>query len=431
MSHKIADVRARQILDSRGNPTVEADVVLSSGIEGRASVPSGASTGVFEVHEWRDNDVDYYRGKSVEGAVDHIKGEIRNVLLGVDSINQVHIDNLLIDLDSSEGKSRLGANSLLAVSLAVSRAAAKASNLSLVRYIGGCGLMRLPVPLMNIINGGVHADNGLPFQEMMIVPICGQSFSEALHCGVLVFHSLREKLHEIGLSCTVGDEGGFAPHLSGIEQGLELLVDAIYLAGFDPGEDVCIALDCASSQFYSDGYYKIFNEFMNSDDFSSYLDNLCSCFPIVSIEDGMAEDDWSGWQLLTKRLGDRVQLVGDDLFVTQSSFLRKGVETKSANAILIKPNQVGTLTETFETFFLASRSGYGTVISHRSGETSDSFIADLSVAWSAGQIKTGAPCRSDRTSKYNQLIRIEEELGRGCYFSGKDMFKDLDVSEGD
>ncbi|CUT16985.1 MULTISPECIES: phosphopyruvate hydratase [Candidatus Ichthyocystis] len=422
MPHKIADVRARQILDSRGNPTVEADVVLDSGIVGRASVPSGASTGIFEACEWRDGDMNYYQGKSVQGAVEHIRGEIRDALLGMDPSCQVHIDRLLVDLDHSKGKARLGANALLAISLAVSRAAAAASNLPLTRYIGGCGLMQLPVPLMNIINGGVHADNGLPFQEMMIVPVCGDYFRDALHCGVLIFQSLKTKLREIGLSFMVGDEGGFAPHLSSIEQGLSLLMDAMHLAGFEPGRDVWIALDCASSQFFSDCRYKISGDELSSSDFSSYLVDLCGKFPIVSIEDGMAESDWEGWQLLTQRLGDTVQLVGDDLFVTQASFLRRGIDTHSANAILLKLNQVGTLTETFETFFLARRSGYGTVVSHRSGETSDSFIADLSVAWSAGQIKAGAPCRADRTSKYNQLIRIEEDLGESCYFSGKTAF---------
>ncbi len=420
----IVDVVGREILDSRGNPTVEADVLLESGVMGRAAVPSGASTGSREAIELRDGDKSRYLGKGVLKAVEHVNTEICEALLGLDAEDQAFIDKTMIDLDGTENKSRLGANAMLAVSMATARAAAEQSGLPLYRYLGGAGPMALPVPMMNIINGGAHANNSIDMQEFMIIPVGATSFREALRYGAEVFHTLKKLLDGKGMTTTVGDEGGFAPNLESNETALKLIVEAIEKAGFMPGTDVAIGVDCASSEFYKDGLYHIESEGLklNSAQFADYLAAWCDKYPIVSIEDGMAENDWDGWAGLTQKLTKNIQLVGDDLFVTNAKILREGIQKNIANSILIKVNQIGTLSETFEAIETAKRAGYTSVISHRSGETEDSTIADLAVATNALQIKTGSLSRSDRMAKYNQLLRIEEELGGMASYPGRDAF---------
>jgi enolase len=423
----IVDVVAREILDSRGNPTVEADVLIESGVMGRASVPSGASTGSREALELRDKDNNRYGGKGVLQAVENINTEISEAIMGLDAQEQSFIDHTLIDLDGTETKSRLGANALLAVSMAVAKAAAEESGLPLYRYFGGSGPMQMPVPMMNVINGGAHANNSLDMQEFMIVPVGMQSFREALRCGAEVFHALKKLLESKGLSTTVGDEGGFAPNLQNHEMAIQYILEAVDKAGYQPGADVVIALDCASSEFYKDGKYKLDGEGLelSAGGFADFLANWTEKFPIISIEDGMAESDWEGWRGLTERLGKRVQLVGDDLFVTNTKILREGIQLGIANSILIKVNQIGTLTETFAAIEMAKRAGYTSVISHRSGETEDTTIADIAVGTNALQIKTGSLSRSDRIAKYNQLLRIEEDLGDAVSYPGRDAFYQL------
>jgi len=416
----IVDVVAREILDSRGNPTVEADVLLESGMMGRAAVPSGASTGSREAIELRDGDKARYGGRGVLKAVEFVNTEISEAIVGLDASEQAFIDRTLIDLDGTENKSRLGANALLAVSMAVARAAAEESGLPLYRYFGGMGGMRMPVPLMNVINGGAHANNNLDFQEMMIVPVGAQSFREALRCGAEVFHKLKAIIDAKGMPTSVGDEGGFAPDLDSHAAALDLIVEAIDRAGYKAGRDVVLALDCAASEFFKDGVYVLEKKKLSSAQLIDYLADLAGRYPIVSIEDGLAEGDWAGWKTLTERLGRKIQLVGDDLFVTNPRIIREGIQQGVANAVLIKVNQIGTLTETLEAIELAKRAGYGTVISHRSGETEDSTIADLAVGTNALQIKTGSLSRSDRTAKYNQLLRIEEDLGDAASYPGRE-----------
>ncbi len=420
----VVDVVAREILDSRGNPTVECDVLLESGVMGRAAVPSGASTGSREAIELRDHDESRYLGKGVMQAVEHINSEIAEAIIGLDAQEQVFIDQTLIQLDATENKSRLGANALLAVSMAVAKAAAEESGLPLYRYFGGSGPMQMPVPMMNIINGGEHANNSLDFQEFMILPVSQNSFREALRCGAEVFHALKKLLDKKGFSTAVGDEGGFAPNLSSHSEGLQLVVQAIEAAGYVPGEDVLIGLDCAASEFYKDGKYHLAGENLQltSAQLVDYLANLADSFPIVSIEDGMAEGDWDGWKLLTERLGKTVQIVGDDVFVTNTKIFKEGIKQGVANSILIKINQIGTLSETFAAIEMAKRAGYTAVVSHRSGETEDSTIADIAVGLNALQIKTGSLSRSDRMAKYNQLLRIEEDLGDTATYPGRDAF---------
>ena len=423
----IVDVVAREILDSRGNPTVEADVLLESGAMGRAAVPSGASTGSREAIELRDGDAKRYGGKGVLKAVESVNTEISEAIVGLDASEQAFIDRTLCDLDGTENKSRLGANATLAVSMAAAKAAAEESGLPLYRYFGGSGPMQMPVPLMNVINGGVHANNNLDMQEFMIVPAGMTSFREALRCGSEVFNSLKKIINSKNMPTSVGDEGGFAPNLPTHAAAIELILEAIDKAGYAAGQDVLIALDCASSEFHKDGKYVLESEnlSLSAQEFTDYLAVLADKYPIVSIEDGMAEADWAGWKLLTARLGNKVQLVGDDLFVTDTKILREGVKQGAANAILIKVNQIGTLSETFAAVELAKRSAYGTVISHRSGETEDTTIADIAVGLNALQIKTGSLSRSDRTAKYNQLLRIEEDLGESVSYPGKDAFLQL------
>jgi enolase len=423
----IVDVVAREILDSRGNPTVEADVLIESGVMGRAAVPSGASTGSREALELRDKDATRYGGKGVLRAVEHINTEVSEAIMGLDAQEQSFIDKTLLDLDGTENKSRLGANALLAVSMAVAKAAADESGLPLYRYFGGSAAMQMPVPMMNVINGGAHANNSLDIQEFMIVPVGALSFRESLRCGAEVFHALKKLLDEKGMSTTVGDEGGFAPNLPSNEAALTLILEAIDKAGYQPGADVLLALDCASSEFYKDGRYVLGAENLKlaSAEFTDYLANLVDKYPIVSIEDGMAESDWDGWKTLTDRLGRKVQLVGDDLFVTNTKILREGIQLGIANSILIKVNQIGTLTETFAAIEMAKRAGYTAVISHRSGETEDTTIADIAVGMNALQIKTGSLSRSDRVAKYNQLLRIEEDLGDAVSYPGRDAFYQL------
>jgi enolase len=418
----IVDVVAREILDSRGNPTVEADVLLESGVMGRAAVPSGASTGSREAIELRDGDKGRYGGKGVLKAVEFVNTEISEAIVGLDATEQAFIDKTLIELDGSENKSRVGANSLLAVSMAAAKAAAEESGLPLYRYFGGSGAMQMPVPLMNVINGGAHANNSLDLQEFMIVPVGAQSFREALRCGSEVFQALRKIIDSKGMSTAVGDEGGFAPDLPTHAAALDLLVESIGRAGYNAGQDVMLALDCAASEFYRDGTYVLDseNKKLSSGQFCDYLSELAARYPIVSIEDGMAENDWEGWKLLTNKLGRKLQLVGDDIFVTSTRLLREGIRRGVANSILIKVNQIGTLTETFAAIELAKRSAYGTVISHRSGETEDTTIADIAVGTSALQIKTGSLSRSDRVAKYNQLLRIEEDLGDSVSYPGRE-----------
>jgi len=423
----IVDVIAREILDSRGNPTIEADVLLESGVLGRAAVPSGASTGSREAIELRDGDSGRYGGKGVLKAVEHVNTEICEAVIGVDATEQSFVDKTLIDLDGTENKSRLGANAVLAVSLAVAKAAAEESGLPLHRYLGGAGAMSMPVPMMNVINGGAHADNSLDFQEFMVVPVGFSSFREALRCGTEVFHALKKLLTDRGLSTAVGDEGGFAPRLPKHEAAIKMILEAIEAAGYQPGEQVALALDCASSEFFEDGEYTLAAEglSMTAERFVDFLNGWVEKYPIISIEDGMAEDDWDGWKLLTKRLGKKVQLVGDDLFVTNTRFIRQGIEKGVANSVLIKVNQIGTLTETFAAIEMAKRSGYTSVVSHRSGETEDTTIADIAVASNALQIKCGALSRSDRLAKYNQLLRIEEDLGDTANYPGRGAFYQL------
>ena len=423
----IVDVVAREILDSRGNPTVEADVLLESGVMGRAAVPSGASTGTREANELRDGDKQRYLGKGVLHAVEHVNTEISEAIMGLDATEQSFIDKTLIELDGTENKSRLGANALLAVSMAVAKAAADECGLPLYRYFGGAGRMQMPVPMMNIINGGAHANNSLDMQEFMIVPIGAQSFRDALRCGAEVFHALKNLLQKRGMPTTVGDEGGFAPNLPSHEAALQLCMEAIDLAGYQAGQDVLLALDCASSEFYKDGRYLLESEGLqlSSGQFTDYLAALADKYPIISIEDGMAENDWDGWKILTERLGKKIQLVGDDIFVTTTSSLREGIAEGVANSILIKVNQIGTLTETFAAIEMAKRAGYTAVISHRSGETEDTIIADIAVGANTLQIKTGSLSRSDRVAKYNQLLRIEEDLGDTAGYPGRDAFYQL------
>jgi enolase len=421
----IVDVVAREILDSRGNPTIEADVLLESGMMGRAAVPSGASTGTREAVELRDGDKGRYGGKGVLKAVENVNTEISEAIVGLDASEQAFVDRTLIDLDGTDNKSRLGANAILAVSMATAKAAAEESGLPLYRYFGGSGPMRMPVPMMNVINGGAHANNRLDFQEFMVVPVAAQSFKEALRCGAEIFQSLKKLIDARGMSTAVGDEGGFAPaDLATHAAAIELIVEAIGKAGYRAGDDVVLALDCAASEFFKDGTYVLEseNKRLSSAQFADYLGELAGRFPIVSIEDGMAENDWEGWKTLTGRLGKKLQLVGDDLFVTNPRILREGIEQGAANSILIKVNQIGTLTETFAAIELAKRAAYGTVLSHRSGETEDTTIADIAVGANALQIKTGSLSRSDRVAKYNQLLRIEEDLGDSVDYPGREAF---------
>ena len=423
----IVDVIAREILDSRGNPTVEADVLLESGVMGRAAVPSGASTGTKEAVELRDGDKQRYLGKGVLKAVEFVNTEIAEAIIGLDAMEQAFIDQTMIELDGTENKSRLGANAILAVSMAVAKASAEESGLPLYRYLGGASRMEMPVPMMNIINGGAHATGGADIQEFMIVPVGSQSFREALRCGAEIFHHLKAILHHKGLSTTVGDEGGFAPSLGSNEAALKVIVEAIEAAGYVPGADVAIAMDPAASEFYKDGKYHLKADGLTLssaqivDMYASWVDK----YPIISIEDGMSEHDWAGWKLLTDRLGKSTQLVGDDVFVTNTKILSEGIKQGIANSILIKINQIGTLTETFAAIEMAKRAGYTAVISHRSGETEDTTIADLAVATNALQIKTGSLSRSDRMAKYNQLLRIEEDLGDSASYPGRNAFYQL------
>ncbi len=423
----IVDVVAREILDSRGNPTVEADVLIESGVMGRAAVPSGASTGSREALEMRDQDATRYGGKGVLKAVENINTEISEAIMGLDAQEQSFIDRALIDLDGTENKSRLGANALLAVSMAVAKAAAEESGLPLYRYFGGSGAMQMPVPMMNVVNGGAHANNSLDIQEFMIVPIGAQSFREALRCGAEVFQALKKIIDANGMPTSVGDEGGFAPNLPSHEAAIQLILEAIDKAGYQSGPDVVIALDCAASEFFKDGRYVLEGEGLelSAKEFTDYLATWVDKYPIISIEDGMAESDWDGWKTLTARLGKKIQLVGDDLFVTNTSILKEGINLGVANSILIKVNQIGTLTETFAAIEMAKRAGYTAVISHRSGETEDTTISDIAVGTNALQIKTGSLSRSDRIAKYNQLLRIEEDLGGGLTYPGRDAFYQL------
>ena len=420
----IVDVIAREILDSRGNPTVEADVLLESGVMGRAAAPSGASTGSREAIELRDGDKSRYLGKGVMKAVENVNTEICEAIIGVDATEQGFIDKTLNDLDGTDNKSRLGANAILAVSMAVAKAAAEESGLPLHRYLGGAGPMAMPVPMMNVINGGAHADNPLDMQEFMIVPLSAPSFKEALRYGAEVFHTLKKLLHDRGFATAVGDEGGFAPRLPKHEDAIKFVIEAIEAAGYRAGEDIALALDCASSEFYADGEYKLMSEgaSLKSAELVDYLAAWVDKYPIISIEDGMAESDWDGWKLLTDRLGDRVQLVGDDLFVTNTRYIKQGIELGVANSVLIKVNQIGTLTETLAAIEMARRARYTAVVSHRSGETEDTTIADIAVATNALQIKTGSLSRSDRLAKYNQLLRIEEDLGDATSYPGRSAF---------
>jgi enolase len=422
---EIVDIIAREVLDSRGNPTVEAEVFTELGAMGRAAVPSGASTGSREAIELRDGDKSRYLGKGVLKAVSHVNEEIADALVGMEVTDQTLIDQIMIELDGTDNKARLGANAMLAVSLATARAAAEECGLPLYRYLGGPAAMTLPVPMMNVINGGAHANNGLDMQEFMIIPLGAPTFSEAMRYGVEVFHSLKSLIDADGMSTTVGDEGGFAPRLSSNEAGLGLIMRAIEKAGYRPGEQIAIGLDCASSEFYRDGKYHLHaeNKVLDSGEFAAYLEDWVKRYPIISIEDGMSEADWAGWKHLTDTLGGRVQLVGDDIFVTNPRILKEGIEKGIANSILIKINQIGTLSETLAAVEMAKRARYTNVISHRSGETEDTVIADIAVGTNAGQIKTGSLSRSDRLAKYNQLLRIEQELGSVAHFSGREIFQ--------
>lgn len=414
MSTIIADIHAREILDSRGNPTIEVDVELENGVIGRAAVPSGASTGEHEAVEMRDGDKARYLGKGVLNAVEHVNGTLSEELTGFDATDQTAIDEMMISLDGTKNKSKLGANAILGVSLAVAKAAATAANLPLYKYIGGTNAKVLPVPMMNILNGGKHADNNVDFQEFMIIPTEAERFSEALRMGVEVFHALKSVLHKKGYNTAVGDEGGFAPSLKSNDEALDVILEAITKAGYKPGADIHLALDVASSEMWDNGKYKFYKstqELKSKEEMVKFYENWVKQYPIISIEDGMAENDWEGWKMLTGAVGKNVQLVGDDLFVTNTEFLSKGIDQGVANSILVKVNQIGTLTETLDAVEMAKRAGYTAVISHRSGETEDATIADIAVATNAGQIKTGSASRTDRVAKYNQLLRIEEELG--------------------
>ena len=430
---KIEKIIGREVLDSRGNPTVEVDVILESGARGRASVPSGASTGVNEALELRDGDKNRYMGKGVTKAVANVNGPIANALVGMSALDQIKIDEAMLALDGTDTKSNLGANAILGVSLAVAKAAADYLDLPLYKYIGGCNSYALPVPMMNIINGGSHSDSPIAFQEFMIRPVGAKSFHEALRMGAEVFHALKTVLKKRGLSTAVGDEGGFAPVLDGTEDALNCILAAIEAAGYEPFKHITIGLDCASSEFYHDGIYDYTKfegakgEKRTASEQVAYLEKLCWDYPIDSIEDGMAENDWEGWRMLTERLGNRCQLVGDDLFVTNVKFLEKGISEGCANSILIKVNQIGSLTETLDAIEMAQRNGYTTVTSHRSGETEDATIADIAVATNSGQIKTGSLSRSDRMAKYNQLLRIEEELGNRAVYGYKKIAHDFKV----
>lgn len=421
----IIDVIGREILDSRGNPTVEVEVVLESGVTGRAAVPSGASTGVREAIELRDKDPKRYGGKGVLKAVEHVNTELADAVIGLEATDQAFIDRKMIELDGTDNKSRLGANAILAVSMAVARAAAEETGMPLYRYFGGMGAVELPVPMMNVINGGAHANNNLDLQEFMIIPLGAPSFKEALRYGAETFHALKKIINSKGMSTAVGDEGGFAPKCESHEEAIELIMEAIKAAGLEPGRDVCIGLDCASSEFYEDGKYtlaKSSGKSMTAEEWAQVLKGWVEKYPIISIEDGMAEGDWEGWKHLTDLLGGKIQLVGDDLFVTNPKILKEGIEKGVANSILIKVNQIGTLSETFEAIDMAKKAGYTAVVSHRSGETEDSTIADIAVGLNAGQIKTGSMSRSDRMAKYNQLLRIEEDLGSVAVYPGRAAF---------
>jgi enolase len=424
----IVDIVGREVLDSRGNPTVECDVLLESGVMGRAAVPSGASTGSREAIELRDGDKSRYLGKGVLKAVEHINTEISEAVLGLDASEQAFLDKTLIDLDGTDNKGRLGANPLLAVSMAVARAAAEEAGLPLYRYFGGMSAVQMPVPMMNVINGGEHANNNLDIQEFMIIPVGAPSFREALRYGAEVFHALKKILHDRGISTAVGDEGGFAPSVENHEAAIQMILEAIDKAGYTAGEQIALGLDCAASEFYKDGMYVLEGEGgikLNAEQWTDMMANWVDKYPIISIEDGMAEGDWDGWKLMTDRLGKKVQIVGDDLFVTNTKILKEGIDKGIANSILIKINQIGTLTETFAAIEMAKRAGYTAVISHRSGETEDSTIADIAVGTNAGQIKTGSLSRSDRMAKYNQLLRIEEDLGEVAVYPGRAAFYNL------
>ncbi|HJV47185.1 MAG TPA: phosphopyruvate hydratase [Bacillota bacterium] len=423
----ISDVYAREVLDSRGNPTVEVEVYLESGAFGRALVPSGASTGAYEAVELRDNDKSRYVGKGVLQAVDNVNEVIAPEVVGLDALDQIGIDRLMIELDGTENKGKLGANAILGVSMAVARAAADALGLPLYVYLGGINAKQLPVPMMNILNGGKHADNNVDIQEFMVMPVGAESFTEALRTGAEIFHTLKSVLKEKGLNTAVGDEGGFAPNLKSNEEAIQTIMEAIKAAGYEPGIDVYLALDVASTEMYKDGVYHLEGEGITktTDEMIDYLAMLSDKYPIISIEDGLSEDDWDGWKKLTERIGKKVQLVGDDLFVTNTQRLERGIQNDTGNSILIKVNQIGTLTETFDAIEMAKRAGYTAIISHRSGETEDSTIADIAVATNAGQIKTGAPSRTDRVAKYNQLLRIEDELGSMSQYHGIKSFYNL------
>ena len=423
----IVDIVGREILDSRGNPTVECDVLLESGTMGRAAVPSGASTGSREAIELRDGDMARYLGRGVLRAVEHVNTEISEAVLGLDASEQAFLDKTLIELDGTENKARLGANATLAVSMAVARAAAEESGLPLYRYFGGMGGMQMPVPMMNVVNGGEHANNNLDLQELMIIPVGAPSFREAVRWGAETFHALKKILHDRGMSTAVGDEGGFAPNVANHEAAIQLILQAIDKAGYKAGQQIALGLDCAASEFHKEGRYMLDGEGLqlSSEEWTAMLGTWCDKYPIISIEDGMAEGDWAGWAQLTNALGKRVQLVGDDLFVTNTKILQQGIDQGIANSILIKINQIGTLTETFAAIEMAKRAGYTSVISHRSGETEDSTIADIAVGTNAGQIKTGSLSRSDRVAKYNQLLRIEEDLGDVAVYPGASAFHNL------
>ncbi len=421
----IIDIHAREILDSRGNPTVEVDVQLETGAKGRAAVPSGASTGVHEAVELRDGDKSRYLGKGVQKAVEFVNTEIYEALIGVDASEQLAIDQAMIEMDGTENKGRLGANAILGVSLAVAKAMADELDMPLYKYVGGAYAHTLPTPMMNIINGGAHADNPVDIQEFMIMPVSAPNFAEALRMGAEVFHALKKELSQAGYNTNVGDEGGFAPAVKSSDEALDFIMKSIEAAGYKPGDDITIALDAASTEFFKDGKYHLEGEgkVLSSDEMVTYYEALCAKYPIVSIEDGLAEDDWEGWTKLTAALGDKVQLVGDDLYVTNAKRLKRGIEEKAGNAVLVKVNQIGTLSETLETIEMAKKAGFGIVLSHRSGETEDSTIADLAVATNAGQIKTGSLSRSDRIAKYNQLLRIEEELEDTARYEGDGFYR--------
>jgi enolase len=430
----IVDMFAREILDSRGNPTVEAQVELSGGARAHASVPSGATTGRFEAVELRDKDAHRYLGRGVKKAVENVNDIIADFIIGMDAQNQADVDYTMIAHDDTENKSKLGANAMLAVSLAVAKAAAMQAGLPLYRYIGGCNARKLPVPMMNVINGGKHASNSVDIQEFMIMPVGAQSFSKAVQMSAEVFHLLQKALKEKGYSTSVGDEGGYAPDLKSNEEAIDIILEAVSMAGYQPGEDFVLAIDAAATEMYEaaqekgeEGRYFFWKSgiTMTSEQMVSYWDNLCGQYPVISLEDGLSEEDWAGWQMLSKQLGEKIQLVGDDLFVTNTKRLSRGIQTNTANSILIKVNQIGTLTETLEAVEMANRAGYTAIISHRSGETEDVTIADLSVAVNAGQIKTGAPSRTERVAKYNQLLRIEEELGLTAVYPGRNAFFNL------